>query len=81
MAPVVHGAMGAAAKKALNWCDSATAPVWVPSQRSLAPSVTSVTSVPNDKGDNEMIPGLCIDLLAFALRKTSARRPSDERAV
>ena len=32
------------------------APVRVPSQRSLAPSVASVTSVANDKGD-EMIPG------------------------
>ena len=29
-------------------------------------------SVANDKGDNEMIPGVCTDLLAFALqlRKT-----------
>ena len=35
----------------------APAPVWVPSQRPLAPNVTSVTSVANDKGDNEMIPG------------------------
>ena len=33
------------------------APVRVLSHRSLAPSVTSVTSVVNDKGDNEMIPG------------------------
>ena len=33
------------------------APVQVPSQRPLAPSVASVTSVANDKGDNEMIPG------------------------
>ena len=33
------------------------APVQVPSQRPLAPSVTSVISVANDKGDNEMIPG------------------------
>ena len=33
------------------------APVRVPSQSPLAPSVTSVTSVANDKGDNEMIPG------------------------
>ena len=33
------------------------APVRVPSQMPLAPSVTSVTSVANDKGDNEMIPG------------------------
>ena len=30
------------------------APVWVPRQRPLAPSFTSVT---NDKGDNDMIPG------------------------
>ena len=34
-----------------------TAPVRVPSQRTLAPSVASVTSVANDKGDNEMILG------------------------
>ena len=42
------------------------APVRVPSQRPLAPSVASITSVANDKGDNEMIlgavhrsPGIC----------------------
>ena len=41
--------------------------VRVPSQRPLAPSVASVTSVANDKGDNEMIlgavhrsPGICL---------------------
>ena len=33
------------------------APVRVPSERPLAPRITSVTSVANDKGDNEMIPG------------------------
>ena len=33
------------------------APVRVPSQRPLAPSVASVTSVGNDKGDNETILG------------------------
>ena len=33
------------------------APVRVSSQRPLAPSVASVTSVANDKGDNEMILG------------------------
>ena len=33
------------------------APVRVPSQRPLAPSITSVTSVANDSGDNEIIPG------------------------
>ena len=31
--------------------------VRVPSQRPLAPSVASVTSVANDKHNNEMIPG------------------------
>ena len=42
-------------------------PVRVPSQRPLAPSVASVTSVTNDKGDIEMItgavhrsPGICL---------------------
>ena len=41
----------AAAKKSLKL-------VWrVPDQRPLTSSVTSVTSVANDKGDNEMIPG------------------------
>ena len=33
------------------------APVWVPSQRPLAPSVTSVMLVANDKDDNEIILG------------------------
>jgi hypothetical protein len=32
-------------------------PVRVPSQKPHAPSVTSVTSVANDKGDNKMILG------------------------
>ena len=32
-------------------------PVRVPSQRPLVPSVASVTSVANDKGDNAMILG------------------------
>ena len=43
------------------------APVRVPSQRPLAPSVSSVKSVANDMGDNEMIlgavhrsPGICL---------------------
>ena len=35
----------------------APAPVRVPSQSPPAPSVASVTSVGNDKGDNEMILG------------------------
>ena len=33
------------------------APVQVPSQWPLDPSITSIASVANDKGDNEMIPG------------------------
>ena len=33
------------------------APVWVRRQRTLVKSVVSVTSVANDKGDNEMILG------------------------
>jgi hypothetical protein len=43
------------------------APVLVPSQRLFAPSVASLTSVANDKGDNEMVlgtvhryPGICL---------------------
>ena len=43
------------------------APVQIPSQRPLSLSVTSVTSVANDKGDNEMnsgavhrSPGICL---------------------
>ena len=43
------------------------ATIRVPSQRPLASSVASVTSVANDKGDNEMIlgavhrsPGICL---------------------
>ena len=35
------------------------APVRVSSQRPLSPSVASVISVANDKGDNEMILGDC----------------------
>ena len=43
------------------------APIWVPSQRPLAPSVILGMSVANDKGDNEIIPeavhispGICL---------------------
>ena len=56
------------AKKALTSVAVPPDPVQVPSQRPFAPSVTSVTSVTNDKGDNEMILGLCTDLLEFTLR-------------
>ena len=47
----------AAAKKALSYVGVPPAPVRVPSHRPLAPSITSIMLVPNDKGVNEMIPG------------------------
>ena len=59
------------------------APARVPSQRSLALSAASVTSVANDKGDNEIILGGRAQIswhLPYSLgkpQKTSARRPSD----
>ena len=46
-----------AAKKLYFSATVPPAPVRVPSQRPLAPSITTVTSVANNKGDNEMIPG------------------------
>ena len=51
--PVVHGAMGCGQKKLSVSVAVPPAPVRVPSQRPLAPSVSSVTSVANDMGDNE----------------------------
>ena len=70
--PVLHGEMGCGQKKLSVSVAVPPAPVRVPSQRPLALSVSSVKSVANDEGDNEMILGLCTDLLAFALqpRKT-----------
>ena len=57
----------AAAKKLSVSVAVPPAPVQVPSQRPLAPSVASVTSLANDKGDNEMVlravhrpPGICL---------------------
>ena len=62
------------------------APVRVPSQRPFALGVASVTSVANDKGDNEMIvetvhrsPDIC--LTAEENPGKPPRRPSDEVAV
>ena len=49
--------MGAAAKKFQTSVAVPPAPVHIPSQRLLAPSVALVTSVVNDKDDNEMILG------------------------
>ena len=68
----IYGAIGCRKRK-LHVSVTVSVPlVRVLSQKSLAPRVTSVTSIANDKGDNEMIRGLCTDLLAFALqlRKT-----------
>ena len=47
--------MGYGQKKLLVSVAVPPAPVRVPSQRPLAPSDASVTSVANDKDDNEMI--------------------------
>ena len=44
------------------------APVRVSSQRSLAPSVKSVTSVANDKGDNEIMLGVVHRSPGFSLK-------------
>ena len=44
-------------KKLLNSVAVPSAPVLVPSQRSLAPNVASVTSIASKKFDNEMILG------------------------
>ena len=74
-------------KKTLSQCGGASSSCRVPSQRPLAPSVASVTSVTNGKGDNEMIlgavhrsPGICLTAKEKP-QKTSARRPSVEGAV
>ena len=59
--------MGAAAKKFQTNVAVPPAPVLIPSQRPISPSVPSVTSVANDKDDNETIlrtvhrsPGICL---------------------
>ena len=67
MQPADHGAKGCGQKKLLVSLAVPPAPVRVPSQRPLASSLASVTSVTNDKDDNEMIlgamhryPGICL---------------------
>ena len=61
--------MGSGQKNLLASVAVPLAPVVrVPIQRPLPPNVTSLTSVANDKGDIEMILGVCTDLLAFALQ-------------
>jgi hypothetical protein len=55
--PVVHEEIGLGQKKLLVSVAVPPYPVRVRSQSPLAPSVTLVTSVANDKGDNKMILG------------------------
>ena len=51
-------------------------PIRVPNQRSLAPSVASVTSVANDKGHNEMILGAVHRSLGICLTaEENPRKP------
>jgi hypothetical protein len=63
--PWIHGLRP---KKLLGSVTVPPTPARVPSQRPLAPSGVSVTLVANDKGENEIIPGLCTNLLVFSLR-------------
>ena len=70
--------MGSSQKKLLVSVAMPPAPVRVRSQRLLAPSVASVTSVAN-KGDNEMIlgavhrsPGICLTADERAVRPVIA---------
>ena len=56
--------------------------VRVPNQKPFAPSFTSVTSVTNDKDDNEMIPGAVHRSPGICLTaEVNPRRPFDEGAV
>ena len=61
---------GAAVKSPLVSMAVPSAPVRIPSQRPLGLSVTSVTSVANDKSDNELILGAVHRSPALQLRKT-----------
>ena len=57
------------------------APVRVPSQKSLSPRVTSVTSIAN-KGDNEMIQGAVHRFPGICPRaEGNPGKPPDEQAV
>ena len=53
------------AEKDLSCVAVPPAPAWVPGQRPLLPSVAPVTTVANDKGDNELIPGVLRSLYNF----------------
>jgi hypothetical protein len=58
--PIVHGVMGCGQKKLLVSVALPPAPVRVPSQRPLATSVASLTSVANDKDAMHRSPGICL---------------------
>ena len=74
--PVVHEPWAAAKKRFSVGVAVPSAPVRVPSQRPLAPSVASVTSVANDKGDNEMILGAVHRSLGICLTpEQNPRKP------
>ena len=62
--PVVHGAMGRGQKSFKLDVAVPLAPLRVPSQRTLAPSVTSVTSVANNNipGTVHRSPGICLTI-------------------
>ena len=79
---VVHGAMGLRPKKFQTSVAVPPAPVRVPSQRPLAPSVGSVTSVANDKDDNGMMLGAVHRCPAICLTaEENPRKPQPEGAV
>ena len=67
--------MGCGRKKILASGAVPPVPVRVPNQRPLAPSVVSVTSVANDKGKNEMIPGAVHKSPAICLAEENLGKP------
>ena len=69
--PVVHGAIGCGEKSFMLSEAVPPAPVRAPRQKPLAPTVTSVMWVANDKSYNEMIPEPVV--LKLFLRKFSHR--------
>ena len=56
------------------------APVRVPSQRPLPPSVASVTSGANDKGDNEMILGV-VNNICLTAERTPRKHQQEDRLM
>ena len=78
--PVVHGAMGCG-QKSFNLVSRyhlILSGFLVNGHLSRVSRQSRLSA--NDRGDKDMVPGLCSDLLTFnlRLRKTSSRRSSDE---